>query len=185
MKASGSPDYTIYQIICSSSIPLFNKTNPSQSRKQSSNTLSSPNESTFQQSPDPNQNTFSSSLNNNIDDNDNSDRLPPPPVAPEVWRRYRDFEQFREILERDGGRVPIPPLPGKVFMKKFDDATIEERRKGLEKFLRIVAGHPLLQTGSKVLAPFIQGQYDEIVTFEKDIYLIFSLLEPVWDPTDW
>lgn len=33
---------------------------------------------------------------------------------------------------------------------------IESRRQGLERFLQIVAGHPLLQTGSKVLVPFLQ-----------------------------
>ena len=35
---------------------------------------------------------------------------------------------------------------------------IEGRRAGLEKFLKIVVGHPLLQTGSKVLAAFVQGR---------------------------
>jgi sorting nexin-3/12 len=29
----------------------------------------------------------------------------------------------------------------------------------LQRFLQIVAGHPLLQTGSKVLASFVQGIY--------------------------
>jgi sorting nexin-3/12 len=28
----------------------------------------------------------------------------------------------------------------------------------LQRFLQIVVGHPLLQTGSKVLAAFVQGQ---------------------------
>lgn len=34
---------------------------------------------------------------------------------------------------------------------------IEQRREGLQRFLEIVAGHPLLQTGSKVLCAFLQG----------------------------
>ncbi|TLS21816.1 uncharacterized protein PpBr36_09347 [Pyricularia pennisetigena] len=69
-----------------------------------------------------------------------------------VHRRYSDFEYFRDILERESARVTIPPLPGKVFTNRFSDDVIEGRRAGLEKFLRIVVGHPLLQTGSKVLA---------------------------------
>lgn len=73
-----------------------------------------------------------------------------------VRRRYSDFEQFRDILERESSRVTIPPLPGKVFTNRFSDEVIEHRREGLERFLQIVAGHPLLQTGSKVLAAFIQ-----------------------------
>lgn len=32
-----------------------------------------------------------------------------------VRRRYRDFEAFRDILERESTRVNIPQLPGKVF----------------------------------------------------------------------
>ena len=76
-----------------------------------------------------------------------------------VRRRYSDFEYFRDILERESARVTIPPLPGKVFTNRFSDDVIEGRRAGLEKFLKIVVGHPLLQTGSKVLAAFVQGEY--------------------------
>ena len=75
-----------------------------------------------------------------------------------VRRRYSDFEYFRDILERESARVTIPPLPGKVFTNRFSDDVIENRRAGLEKFLKIVVGHPLLQTGSKVLAAFVQGK---------------------------
>lgn len=73
-----------------------------------------------------------------------------------VRRRYSDFEQFRDILQRESARVTIPALPGKVFTNRFSDEVIDHRREGLERFLQIVAGHPLLQTGSKVLAAFIQ-----------------------------
>ncbi|GAA5917226.1 hypothetical protein JCM6882_005531 [Rhodosporidiobolus microsporus] len=73
-----------------------------------------------------------------------------------VRRRYSDFEAFRDILERESQRVNIPPLPGKVFSNRFSDEVIEMRREGLERFLQIVAGHPLLQTGSKVLCAFLQ-----------------------------
>lgn len=76
-----------------------------------------------------------------------------------VRRRYSDFEYFRDILERESARVTIPPLPGKVFTNRFSDDVIEGRRQGLEKFLKIVVGHPLLQTGSKVLAAFVQGMF--------------------------
>jgi sorting nexin-3/12 len=74
----------------------------------------------------------------------------------EVRRRYSDFEVFRDLLERESVRVSIPPLPGKVYLNRFDDGVIEERRRGLERFLRIVVGHPLLQTGSRVLGGFVQ-----------------------------
>jgi sorting nexin-3/12 len=76
-----------------------------------------------------------------------------------VHRRYSDFEYFRDILERESARVTIPPLPGKVFTNRFSDDVIEHRREGLQRFLQIVVGHPLLQTGSKVLGPFVQGEF--------------------------
>ena len=76
-----------------------------------------------------------------------------------VRRRYSDFEYFRDILERESARVTIPPLPGKVFTNRFSDDVIEHRREGLQRFLQIVVGHPLLQTGSKVLASFVQGEH--------------------------
>lgn len=76
-----------------------------------------------------------------------------------VRRRYSDFEYFRDLLERESARVTIPPLPGKVFTNRFSDDVIEHRRGGLERFLQIVVGHPLLQTGSKVLAGFVQGEW--------------------------
>ncbi|KAI8973271.1 sorting nexin-3 [Mycotypha africana] len=82
-----------------------------------------------------------------------------------VRRRYSEFEWFRDVLERESSRVNIPPLPGKVFTNRFSDEVIEQRREGLERFLQIVAGHPLLQTGSKVLAAFIQDP-----NFSRDNY---------------
>ncbi|PWN97251.1 Phox-like protein [Tilletiopsis washingtonensis] len=74
-----------------------------------------------------------------------------------VRRRYSDFEYFRDVLERESARVNIPPLPGKVFTNRFADDVIEARREGLERFLVTVAGHPLLQTGSKILTEFLQS----------------------------
>jgi len=76
-----------------------------------------------------------------------------------VRRRYSDFVIFRKLLEQETTRVIIPPLPGKILLNsnKFNDLNIEKRRQGLEKFLSIVSGHPLLQTGSKTLIEFIQS----------------------------
>jgi hypothetical protein len=44
---------------------------------------------------------------------------------------------------------------------------IEQRRDGLQRFMEIVAGHPLLQTGSKVLCAFLQG--------ESGLYLMYGV----------
>ena len=77
-----------------------------------------------------------------------------------VRRRYSDFEWLRERLKEEGHRVTIPPLPGKVWWNgRFNDTVIQQRQAQLEKFLKYVATHPLLQTGSNVLVDFIQGVY--------------------------
>ncbi|EPZ32385.1 sorting nexin-3 [Rozella allomycis CSF55] len=78
-----------------------------------------------------------------------------------VRRRYSDFEWFRDLLEKENPRVSIPALPGKIFFKnRFAPEIIETRRRALERFLQVVSGHPLLQTGSaaKTLVAFIQDQ---------------------------
>lgn len=74
-----------------------------------------------------------------------------------VRRRYSDFEAFHEILERELPRITIPQLPGKVFTHRFNDEVIENRRKGLDKFVQQVAGHPLIRSGaSQALSAFLQ-----------------------------
>ncbi|GBL48190.1 Sorting nexin-3 [Candidozyma auris] len=77
-----------------------------------------------------------------------------------VRRRYSDFVTFRKILELEASKIVIPPLPGKILLQsnRFNDVNIEQRRQGLEKFLVIVSGHPLLQTKSTTLRDFIQDE---------------------------
>lgn len=101
-----------------------------------------------------------------------------------VRRRYSDFEYFRDILERESARVTIPPLPGKVFTNRFSDDVIEHRREGLQRFLQIVVGHPLLQTGSKVLASFVQGKgYNRVRRYQEKV--ADSCTDPNWDRNSW
>lgn len=112
-----------------------------------------------------------------------------------VRRRYSDFEYFRDILERESSRVTIPPLPGKVFTNRFSDDVIEHRREGLQRFLQIVAGHPLLQTGSKVLSSFIQGAFFFFLPWHLNLLinislrallmLLRTLADPSWDRNAW
>ncbi|CCD23025.1 Snx3p NDAI_0A08720 [Naumovozyma dairenensis CBS 421] len=82
-----------------------------------------------------------------------------------VRRRYSDFEFFKKCLIKEitmlhnHPRIMVPHLPGKVFFSnRFNDDVIEERRQGLNKWMKTVAGHPLLQSGSQVLVRFIQDE---------------------------
>ena len=77
-------------------------------------------------------------------------------------RRYSDFEFFKKCLVKEIALashppVTVPSLPGKIILSnRFSDEVIEERRKGLNKWMQSVAGHPLLQSGSHVLVRFIE-----------------------------
>merc|ERR1711973_354346 len=72
-----------------------------------------------------------------------------------VRRRYSDFKWLRDELERSV-QIHLPSLPGKAFTRqipflKSDDGIfevefIEERRRGLEDFINVVCGHPLVQS---------------------------------------
>lgn len=81
----------------------------------------------------------------------------------QVRRRYSDFETLRkclinEMLLLNHTKVKIPNLPGKIiWSNRFDPQIIEERRLGLNKWLKFVAGHPLLQSSSNVLVRFIEN----------------------------
>ncbi|AGO12051.1 AaceriADR390Cp [[Ashbya] aceris (nom. inval.)] len=87
-----------------------------------------------------------------------------PQRVSQVRRRYSDFEFFKRCLFKELSlsahpRVVIPALPGKIlWARRFHDEVIEERREGLAQWLSTVAGHPLLQSGSKVLVRFLQDE---------------------------
>ena len=82
-----------------------------------------------------------------------------------VRRRYSDFDYFRKCLIKElavsgnkaSSKIAVPSLPGKIYLSnRFNGDTIEKRRLELQEWLGFVAGHPLLQTGSKVLVRFVQ-----------------------------
>ncbi|KAJ1974413.1 Vacuolar protein sorting-associated protein vps5 [Dimargaris xerosporica] len=61
-----------------------------------------------------------------------------------VRRRYRDFHWLFTQLHQSNPGVIIPPVPEKQSLGRFQDEFVETRRHGLEKFLKRVATHPLL-----------------------------------------
>lgn len=86
------------------------------------------------------------------------------PSVIKTRRRYSDFEFFKKCLIKEIALanhppVMVPSLPGKIILgNRFSDDLIEERRKGLNKWLQGIAGHPLLQSSSHVLVRFITEQ---------------------------
>jgi sorting nexin-3/12 len=103
-----------------------------------------------------------------------------------VRRRYSDFEAFRDILEHESTRVNIPPLPGKVFTNRFSDEVIETRREGLERFLSIVAGHPLLQVRPATTINFFLRYFYLCVDGQTGSKVLCAFLQdPEWDRSHW
>lgn len=89
-------------------------------------------------------------------------------------------------------QVNIPPLPGKVFTNRFTPETVEGRREGLQRFLEIVAGHPLLQVRpplsippapSKHLGPTLTDSLRAQQTGSK--VLCAFLQDPAWEKSSW
>lgn len=62
----------------------------------------------------------------------------------QVWRRYSEFAELHTELHKTTGENPPAPLPPKhafsLFRSRDDPALLEERRSGLETYLRAIVG---------------------------------------------
>uniref|UniRef100_G3MNT4 PX domain-containing protein n=1 Tax=Amblyomma maculatum TaxID=34609 RepID=G3MNT4_AMBMU len=72
-----------------------------------------------------------------------------------VRRRFSEFISLKNLLKELQPSLTPPRLPSKTLLKRFDDKFIEERRSGLETFLRNVLTEPLYLS-NKSLHLFIQ-----------------------------
>lgn len=73
-----------------------------------------------------------------------------------VLRRYSDFLWLYERLHMERAGAIIPPIPEKQPVGRFSPAFVEDRRMGLERFLRRVAIHPELHD-CKCLDTFLRA----------------------------
>ncbi|KAG0318676.1 intercellular trafficking and secretion [Podila horticola] len=67
-----------------------------------------------------------------------------------VRRRFQDFTWLHNVLSRDFPAAVLPPLPDKHRMRyvrgdRFSPEFVEKRRASLERFLKKIAVHPVLQ----------------------------------------
>eukprot|EP00729_Bicosta_minor_P023385 gene23385-20623_t len=87
-----------------------------------------------------------------------------------VLRRYSDFIWVREqIIKEFPGHVipPMPPKHGLSQVDKFDPLFLEVRRRGLERFIRRIAMHPVLSFSSS-LRLFLESKAHEFATLKKE-----------------
>lgn len=62
-----------------------------------------------------------------------------------VLRRFSDFLWLYESLINNNPGVIVPPMPDKNTFGRFQDQFIETRRQALERALRKITSHPVLQ----------------------------------------
>ena len=65
-----------------------------------------------------------------------------------VARRYKHFTWLHDRLHEQFAGVSVPPLPDKQVQGRFQADFIENRRRGLQRFLNRVANHPVLGASS-------------------------------------
>ncbi|GFS35867.1 hypothetical protein NPIL_49181 [Nephila pilipes] len=76
----------------------------------------------------------------------------------QIRRRYSEFSHLKHRLAVHHPTVKTPVLPPKRIFHRFNDALIEERRNGLQKFLEEVLAIPVYLS-DKSLHMFLQSTY--------------------------
>eukprot|EP00538_Stauroneis_constricta_P000691 CAMPEP_0119555468 /NCGR_PEP_ID=MMETSP1352-20130426/7666_1 /TAXON_ID=265584 /ORGANISM="Stauroneis constricta, Strain CCMP1120" /LENGTH=524 /DNA_ID=CAMNT_0007602231 /DNA_START=350 /DNA_END=1927 /DNA_ORIENTATION=- len=79
-----------------------------------------------------------------------------------VLRRYSDFLWLFEKLHQERAGAIVPPLPDKQPVGRFSPQFVEDRRRGLERFIRRVSVHPELHDAA-CLETFLKA---DDVTFQ-------------------
>jgi len=69
-----------------------------------------------------------------------------------VIRRYSDFEWLSSILAHDHPGIIIPAMPEKQTVGRFSPEFVEQRRRGLERFLSKITTHQLLSESRHFIA---------------------------------
>ncbi|XP_077525074.1 uncharacterized protein LOC144136552 isoform X3 [Amblyomma americanum] len=92
-----------------------------------------------------------------------------------VRRRFSEFIYLRNLLKEQQPSLTPPSLPSRTLLRRFDDKFIEERRSGLESFLRNVLTEPLYLS-NKSLHLFIQTsltmkEIEGVVKGTEDTYI--------------
>jgi len=76
-----------------------------------------------------------------------------------VHRRFSHFVSLHTALTRDLPGLALPPLPGKQYAGRFNDAFVEARRSDLEKYISRLVRHPVVRY-SEALINFMSCESD-------------------------
>merc|ERR1712224_499465 len=78
-----------------------------------------------------------------------------------VRRRYSDFEWLRKALVLQYPGIFIPPMPKKQTRGRFKQKFIENRRAGLEEYMRRLLRRRELACDSSLLRRFLRAVDDD------------------------
>jgi sorting nexin-9/18/33 len=78
-----------------------------------------------------------------------------------VHRRFSHFISLHTVLTRNLPGIVLPPLPGKQYAGRFNDAFVEARRSDLEKYLSRLVRHPVVRY-AEVLITFLSCESDAV-----------------------
>lgn len=68
----------------------------------------------------------------------------------DIFRRYREFLQFKDILFSRYPGLVIPPIPPKKTTNNKEEIFVEERRYFLDQFLQKLCGTPYLASTPEI-----------------------------------
>lgn len=90
------------------------------------------------------------------------------PHACSTQHRYSSFLTLYKLLATEKPGTILPPLPEKLVKDRFSPACLEERRQGLELFLRRICIHPELRECNIVKSFFEEGSWKRVKKGEID-----------------
>jgi hypothetical protein len=102
-------------------------------------------------------------------------------------RRYGDFEWLSDQLANTYPGIIIPPVPEKQAVGRFSPDFVEQRRRGLERFLLKISMHPVLVESHHFITfltgtPPNKNNYAILIQRKQLINYLLILMKPMTLP---
>jgi len=94
----------------------------------------------------------------------------------EVFRRYSDFEALRQSLKEKLPGIIIPPLPEKSMLGRFEGEFVNQRMRGLERFMTRVMTHSKLKSHPYVKKFLCEQQVSKAISGKPTAKKALSML---------
>eukprot|EP00294_Goniomonas_avonlea_P016975 CAMPEP_0114544522 /NCGR_PEP_ID=MMETSP0114-20121206/2922_1 /TAXON_ID=31324 /ORGANISM="Goniomonas sp, Strain m" /LENGTH=144 /DNA_ID=CAMNT_0001728909 /DNA_START=11 /DNA_END=445 /DNA_ORIENTATION=+ len=87
----------------------------------------------------------------------------------EMKKRYRDFLDFDDMLQRKYGDImaKVPPLPPKKIIGALSPSLVKERRASLEAYLKAVLSQPVIAASAEIVE-FLEVPRERVISDDED-----------------